>query len=189
MGVMEVQIRGPRPESNEIVPVARARVDGPLVQRVPVRTYPQVDSHALRFNFAAGLNWRATHDLIPRKMVVPLSGHGVDVEFSHSEWWGDFLDGVAKELHPSTPESSRAALSALRRRVDECRYARTRRRFERDLDALLENDRFVRPAVEWYLKKRVPQDLRKAAETLARGQAVLAEYSSKKGRKRRKRRD
>ena len=113
-------------------------------------------------------------------------GHGVDVEFSHSEWWAEFLDGVASELHPAAPESSRKALSALRSRVGECDDARTRRRFERDLDTLVENDRFVKPAAEWYLKKRVPKDLRAATETLARAQAVLAEYASRKPRKRRK---
>jgi hypothetical protein len=48
MGVMEVQIRGPRPESNAIVPVARAGVDGPVVQSVPVPMYSRLNSNHLR---------------------------------------------------------------------------------------------------------------------------------------------
>lgn len=54
MGVMEVQKFGAHAPNPILILVStRARVDGPLVQSVPVRTYRPVDSSALRLKVGA----------------------------------------------------------------------------------------------------------------------------------------
>jgi len=58
MGVMEVQKFGAHaPNPIVILPVERARVDGPLVQFVPVRRYRSPDSSQLRLAAADGLRF------------------------------------------------------------------------------------------------------------------------------------
>jgi hypothetical protein len=93
----------------------------------------------------------------------------------------DFLDGIERELRPSSPLKSRADLRKFRRRLNGKRIEGGHKSFERGLEELLQGDRFLRRATERYLTKRIPALMGEALVALERAEAVLARYKRGRG--------
>jgi hypothetical protein len=93
----------------------------------------------------------------------------------------DFLDGIERELRPSPPLKTAADLSKFRGRLNRKRIEGGHKRFEQELDELLQRDRFLRRATEPYLAKRVPVAIETALVALEKAEAVLGKV--KQGRR------
>jgi hypothetical protein len=92
------------------------------------------------------------------------------------------LNAIERELRVSVPNKTKAALSALRNRLNESNVARNRKRFEQDLWALLESDPFLKAATEQHFRKEVPRALAAALEVLERAKLYLAKTKKKQTR-------
>jgi hypothetical protein len=67
----------------------------------------------------------------------------------------NLIEGAARELRPSAPPKTRAALNAFRVHLRARRIAGGRKNFEQELEALLQGDRLLRAATERHLGKQV----------------------------------
>lgn len=102
---------------------------------------------------------------------------------SSTEWKHDmkaFLNGIESELRPSPPAKVRAALQAFRKRLERDSVGRRRKRFERELESVLQADPFLRRATERYFAKRVPAAMASALEVLDRAEHVLKQLAKPK---------
>lgn len=92
-----------------------------------------------------------------------------------AEWkafWEELLDGVQQELS-ATDSAEKAALDSLRIRLDKPLTPRRRKRFEDELEALIEDSPVLKLAADRYLCKRVPVAIAEAEATLRRAQHYL----------------
>jgi hypothetical protein len=94
----------------------------------------------------------------------------------------ELLDAIEGELRVSVPNKTKAALNALRSRLNENDVARNRKRFAREMDALLESDPFLRAATVRYFRKEIPRVVSAALETLERAKPYLAKAKKKQTR-------
>jgi len=91
----------------------------------------------------------------------------------------DFVDEIERELRPSRPIRSRAALNNFRERLKGKRIKGGHKRFEGELEELLQSERFLQRATERYLAKKVPEAIEAALAALERAEAVLTTYKQK----------
>ena len=85
----------------------------------------------------------------------------------------DLLDGVEGELRPSVPVKTMDALNEFRMRLRETRLTR-RKDFERELEAFLQSEPFLRTASERYLRKKITPVSKTAIAALKRAESFLA---------------
>jgi hypothetical protein len=101
-----------------------------------------------------------------------------------AEWktfWEGLLDGVRQELSPAD-SAEKAALDTLRTRLKKPLIPRRRKRFEDELEALIEGNPVLKLAADRYLCKKVPAAIAEAEATLKRGQYVLEKSKRMKRR-------
>ena len=91
----------------------------------------------------------------------------------------DFLDGVERKLRPSAPLKAKVTLNAFRKRLSEGHVARRRKRFEKELEAFLQSEPYLRAATKRYLKEKTIAAVGKAMKLLKRAAAVLAKHQGK----------
>jgi hypothetical protein len=101
------------------------------------------------------------------------------------------IDGIESALSVADPAPQKAKLADLRRRLDAPSVVRHRKRFEDELDALVESDVAMQIASRRYLRPKVQEAMAKALVALERGKRVLAkaaEMRKRVGKKSRSRR-
>jgi len=95
----------------------------------------------------------------------------------------DFIDGIERELRSSCPLKSKTDLGKFRSRLNAKRLRGGRKRFERELEELLQSDRFLRQATERHLARVVPAAIEAALVLLEQGKAVLAKAKETRRKK------
>ena len=94
-----------------------------------------------------------------------------------SEWkdmMEGLLNGVEGELRGSVPVKTREVLNAFRMRLREARAVRRRKRFERDLEDLLQSNPLLRSATERHLRYKTISAIEEAEAVLRRAEPYLA---------------
>jgi hypothetical protein len=91
-----------------------------------------------------------------------------------------FLDGIESELRPSPPTKAKATLQAFRKRVERDSVGHRRKRFEQELEAVLESDRFLRSAARRFLYKQMQSALKAAAKAQDEAERVLKQFDKSK---------
>ena len=76
------------------------------------------------------------------------------------------IDNVERELRPSTPAKSRVALNDFRIRINRDHVKRRRKRFQNDLDKLLETEPFLYAAANRFMKKLMRETTKKLKVSL-----------------------
>jgi hypothetical protein len=99
------------------------------------------------------------------------------------DWMRDFVDGIERELRPSCPLKSRTDLGEFRGRLDTKRVRGGHKRFERELEELLQSDPFLRRATERYFAREVPAALEAALVVLEQAKVVLAKAKETRRKK------
>lgn len=94
----------------------------------------------------------------------------------------ELLDGIQEELGSTVSTETAVALNKLRQRLEKPLIASRRKRFERELKALLESKRGLKAAANRYLRKKVPAAIAAAEAALEAGQELLATLKRKKSR-------
>jgi hypothetical protein len=89
------------------------------------------------------------------------------------------LDGVLRELGPGISDETRCEIISLRRRLDEPFPARTRKRFERELEEFLDSKLVLKAATKRYLGKKTISVVEAAEAALKQAEAVLQQYREK----------
>ncbi|MFZ0640636.1 MAG: hypothetical protein WA020_03620 [Candidatus Acidiferrales bacterium] len=100
-----------------------------------------------------------------------------------TEWkrmWREFLNGIEKELRSAAPSSTKLVLNAFRRRLDQDTSTRRRKRFEQELEAVLERNPFLRSATRRYLSKRMQSALKAAAKAQDEAERILKQLDKPK---------
>jgi hypothetical protein len=101
-----------------------------------------------------------------------------------AEWktfWEEVLDGVQRELSPAD-SAEKAALDTFRIRLDKPSIPRRRKKFEDELDEVLQSNAVLKLALDRYLRKKVPAAIAAAEAALEAGQERLAKLKRKKSR-------
>jgi hypothetical protein len=91
-----------------------------------------------------------------------------------------FIDNVEKELRPSAPPKSRAALNEFRTRINRDHVKRRRKRFQNDLDKLLETDPVLHAATNRFMKKLLRETTKKLKISLKSIRASVKVLKSQK---------
>lgn len=92
----------------------------------------------------------------------------------------DILDGVERELCPSTPIKTRADLTAFRMCLDESPMVRRRKQFEQELEAFLQSKPFLRAAGKRYLRKKLIPALEMVTAVMNEVARVLAQDKTRR---------
>jgi len=92
----------------------------------------------------------------------------------------NLLNGVEQELRSTVPVNVRASLDTFRQRLDRDSIVRRRKRFERELEALLRGNPSLRAAANRYLSKKVKSALKTIVRVLNRTMRVLKEQQERK---------
>ena len=87
------------------------------------------------------------------------------------------LDGVERELSPTVPAETKAALQTFRSRLEWKHVTRKRKRFERKLEACLQSSPFLRAASRQHIAKILPPIVERAAATLKQARLILASHA------------
>ena len=89
----------------------------------------------------------------------------------------DFLDEVERELRSTAPMMTRAALMAFRSQLDKSHTTRSRKSFERRLEAFIQSRSIVRDAARRYIRRVMPPLLVAAEVALKKARTILANYN------------
>lgn len=87
------------------------------------------------------------------------------------------LDGVERELPPTVPAETKAALQTFRSRLEWKHVTRKRKRFERKLEACLQSSAFLRAASQRHIAKVLPPAVERAQAALKQARLVLAGHA------------
>jgi len=99
------------------------------------------------------------------------------------EWkrcFNDMLIGVKAELDSSAPPSARFALHGFHRRLNDARTSQLRKSFEKDLDAFLESEEYLKAAGGRYIAKKMVPALDRATKLMKKAKVLLAQYKKPK---------
>jgi hypothetical protein len=90
--------------------------------------------------------------------------------------FSDTLIGVEAELDPTAPSSARTILHGFHHRMNKAHTQELRALFEKDLDAFLESEEYLKVAAGRYIVKKMVPALDKATTTMRKAKALLAKY-------------
>jgi hypothetical protein len=95
-----------------------------------------------------------------------------------SEWkkiFVDALNGVERELCPSSPKRVRVAIADFRILLDSVSSIRARERFERDIETFLESESYLRAATRRYMTKSIIKACNGVVRVMNRAKRVLGQ--------------
>jgi hypothetical protein len=87
------------------------------------------------------------------------------------------LDGVERELRPSTPIKTKAALRTFRSRLGQRRVMQSRKPFERELEVFLQSSSILRAASRRHIRKKAPPIIFAVVATLKKARLFLASHA------------